>query len=150
MSTSNDMLEALLGPTGPQVSCEECFERLDEYVEMELEGADAETRVRGCGPTSRAAPHAPRTTRASARSSVAELERLVAQVTHACSGSGQADRMSQDEPTREQAERAMRQLLADHDLPEPDEILDHEDGGIVCLWHEPKVAVVVDLEPRAA
>ena len=58
--------------------------------------------------------------------------------------------MSEDEPTREQAERAMRQLLADHDLPEPDEILDHEDGGIVCLWHEPKVAVVVDLEPRAA
>jgi hypothetical protein len=55
-----------------------------------------------------------------------------------------------DRPTREQAERAMRQLLADHDLPEPDEILDHEDGGIVCLWHEPKVAVVVDLEPSAA
>ena len=47
MSTSNDMLEALLGPTGPQVSCEECFERLDEYVELELEGADAETRVPG-------------------------------------------------------------------------------------------------------
>ena len=47
MSTSNDMLEALLGPTGPQVSCEECFERLDEYVELELEGADADTRVAG-------------------------------------------------------------------------------------------------------
>ena len=24
---------SLLGPTGPEVSCEECFERLDEYVE---------------------------------------------------------------------------------------------------------------------
>jgi predicted anti-sigma-YlaC factor YlaD len=23
----------LLGPTGPEVGCEECFERLDEYVE---------------------------------------------------------------------------------------------------------------------
>ena len=44
----------------------------------------------------------------------------------------------------------MRRLLQEHDLPEPDEILDHEDGGIVCLWHEPKVAIVVDLEPRAA
>jgi hypothetical protein len=55
-----------------------------------------------------------------------------------------------DQPSREHAERAMCQLLADYDLPEPDEILDHEDGGIVCLWHEPKVAVVVDLEPRAA
>ena len=47
MSTRNDRLEALLGPTGPQVSCEECFERLDEYVELELEGADAEARVPG-------------------------------------------------------------------------------------------------------
>jgi hypothetical protein len=75
---------------------------------------------------------------------------VVAHVTHACSAAQQAERMPEDQPSREQAERAMRQLLADHDLPEPDEILDHEDGGIVCLWHEPKVAVVVDLEPRAA
>jgi hypothetical protein len=62
----------------------------------------------------------------------------------------QLSREQGEQPSREQAERAMRQLLADHDLPEPDEILDHDDGGIVCLWHEPKVAVVVDLEPRAA
>jgi hypothetical protein len=47
MSTSNDRLDTLLGPTGPQVSCEECFERLDEYVELELEGADAEGSVPG-------------------------------------------------------------------------------------------------------
>jgi hypothetical protein len=47
MSARNDSLRALLGPTDPQVSCEECFERLDEYVELELEGADAETRVPG-------------------------------------------------------------------------------------------------------
>jgi hypothetical protein len=44
----------------------------------------------------------------------------------------------------------MRSLLRAHDLPEPDEILDHEGGGIVCLWHEPKVAIVVDLDQRAA
>jgi hypothetical protein len=47
MSIRNDRLDALLGPTGPQVSCEECFERLDEYVELELEGADADGRVPG-------------------------------------------------------------------------------------------------------
>jgi hypothetical protein len=47
MSARNDSLRALLGPTDPQVSCEECFERLDEYVELELEGADAEARVPG-------------------------------------------------------------------------------------------------------
>jgi hypothetical protein len=51
-----------------------------------------------------------------------------------------------DQPTRADAERAMRRLIEDHDLPEPDEIRDHEDGGIVCLWHGPKVAVVVDLQ----
>jgi len=26
------MIDELLGPEGPEVSCDECFERLDEYV----------------------------------------------------------------------------------------------------------------------
>jgi hypothetical protein len=47
MSTRNDKLESLLGPTGPQVSCDECFELLDEYVELELAGADADAQVPG-------------------------------------------------------------------------------------------------------
>jgi hypothetical protein len=47
MSEPKDKLEALLGPTGPQVTCDECFERLDEYVELELRGADAEASVPG-------------------------------------------------------------------------------------------------------
>jgi hypothetical protein len=41
------MIDDLLGPEGPEVSCEECFERLDEYVELELAGEDAEARVPG-------------------------------------------------------------------------------------------------------
>jgi hypothetical protein len=41
------MIDELLGPEGPEVSCEECFERLDEYVELELDGEDAEARVPG-------------------------------------------------------------------------------------------------------
>jgi hypothetical protein len=41
------MIDRLLGPRGPEVSCEECFERLDEYVEHELAGEDADTRVPG-------------------------------------------------------------------------------------------------------
>jgi hypothetical protein len=40
-------LDKVLGPTGHEVSCEECFELLDEYVELELKGADADTRVPG-------------------------------------------------------------------------------------------------------
>jgi predicted anti-sigma-YlaC factor YlaD len=38
---------SLLGPTGPEIGCEECFERLDEYVERDLTGADAEAAVPG-------------------------------------------------------------------------------------------------------
>jgi predicted anti-sigma-YlaC factor YlaD len=38
---------SLLGPTGPEIGCDECFERLDEYVELELAGSDAEVAVPG-------------------------------------------------------------------------------------------------------
>lgn len=41
------MIERLLGPAGPEVSCETCFERLDEYVDLQLAGADADARVPG-------------------------------------------------------------------------------------------------------
>jgi hypothetical protein len=40
-------LERLLGPSGPEITCDECFELLDEYVELELSGADAEQRIPG-------------------------------------------------------------------------------------------------------
>ena len=42
-----DRLARLLGPPGPELTCEECFERLDEYVELELAGEDAQARVPG-------------------------------------------------------------------------------------------------------
>ena len=40
-------LTRLLGPADPEVSCEECFELLDEYVELELAGQDADRRLPG-------------------------------------------------------------------------------------------------------
>jgi hypothetical protein len=40
-------LKRLLGPPGPELSCEECFARLDEYVDLELSGANADERVPG-------------------------------------------------------------------------------------------------------
>jgi anti-sigma factor RsiW len=40
-------LERLLGPAEPEVSCERCFELLDEYVELELDGADPAARLPG-------------------------------------------------------------------------------------------------------
>jgi hypothetical protein len=44
---TNGDLDNLLGPTGYEVSCEECFELLDEYVELELKGTDASARIPG-------------------------------------------------------------------------------------------------------
>ncbi len=40
-------LERLLGPTEHEVGCEECFDRLDEFVELELAGLDADAAVPG-------------------------------------------------------------------------------------------------------
>jgi hypothetical protein len=40
-------LRRLLGPAGPELLCDECFERLDEYVELELRGEPADERVAG-------------------------------------------------------------------------------------------------------
>ena len=44
---ASDVLRALLGPGGRELSCEECFEELDRYVELELTGRDAEAAVPG-------------------------------------------------------------------------------------------------------
>jgi anti-sigma factor RsiW len=41
------LLHALLGPEGPELSCEQCFEQLDRYVELEVAGADADAAVPG-------------------------------------------------------------------------------------------------------
>jgi hypothetical protein len=38
---------SLLGPDGPEVTCDECFDRLDEYVELELAGFDADDQIPG-------------------------------------------------------------------------------------------------------
>jgi hypothetical protein len=46
-----DRLARLLGPAGPELTCEECFEHLDRYVEVERErgpGA-AEAAIPGMG-----------------------------------------------------------------------------------------------------
>jgi anti-sigma factor RsiW len=40
-------VKRLLGPAGPEISCEECFEQLDRYVELELSGADADAAIPG-------------------------------------------------------------------------------------------------------
>jgi hypothetical protein len=44
---SDPRLKALLGPEGPELTCEQCFEHLDRFVEMEISGADPEAAVPG-------------------------------------------------------------------------------------------------------
>jgi hypothetical protein len=42
---------------------------------------------------------------------------------------------------------ALMRLLADHDLPTPDDLLHEPDGSVVALWHDRKLAVVVEPSP---
>ena len=47
-STNSDpLLAKLLGPLGPELTCEECFDRLDRYVELELAQAAPDERIPG-------------------------------------------------------------------------------------------------------
>ena len=41
------VLARLLGPAGPELTCEACFEHLDRYVELERAGADPNAAVPG-------------------------------------------------------------------------------------------------------
>jgi hypothetical protein len=43
----DELIGRLLGPAGPEVGCDECFDQLDVYVETELAGADAAARHPG-------------------------------------------------------------------------------------------------------
>jgi hypothetical protein len=48
--TGNDpkvRLRRLLGPVEPELTCEQCFEQLDKYVELELSSGDADRLVPG-------------------------------------------------------------------------------------------------------
>ena len=50
MSPEHDDLQRLrrvLGPAGPELTCEECFEHLDRHVELTLAGVDADAAVPG-------------------------------------------------------------------------------------------------------
>ncbi len=47
MTERDERLRRLLGPDGPDIGCDECFERLDEYVELELGEEDADARIPG-------------------------------------------------------------------------------------------------------
>ena len=41
------MMDWLLGPSEPEIGCDECFNELDRYVELELAGGDTEAALPG-------------------------------------------------------------------------------------------------------
>lgn len=41
------VLGRVLGPGTPELTCEQCFDELDRYVELTLAGEPADTRVPG-------------------------------------------------------------------------------------------------------
>jgi anti-sigma factor RsiW len=45
--TKNDLVARLIGPEGPEIGCDECFEVLDRYVDLEVAGQDADAAVPG-------------------------------------------------------------------------------------------------------
>ena len=47
MRLNQNTLKRLLGPGEPEVLCDECFDRLDEYVELELQGGRADEQIPG-------------------------------------------------------------------------------------------------------
>jgi hypothetical protein len=43
----DQLLGRLLGPADSEIGCDECFEQLDRYVDLELAGHDADGAVPG-------------------------------------------------------------------------------------------------------
>ena len=44
---NDNTLKRLLGPSEPEVLCDECFARIDEYVDLQLQGEPADERIPG-------------------------------------------------------------------------------------------------------
>jgi hypothetical protein len=45
--SSHKTIKQLLGPAGNELLCDECFEKIDQYVELELQGKAADTEIPG-------------------------------------------------------------------------------------------------------
>jgi hypothetical protein len=48
--TKDTTIKRLLGPAEPELLCDECFEKLDEYVDLELRGRAADEQIPGMRP----------------------------------------------------------------------------------------------------
>ena len=46
-TNSDETIKRILGPAEPEILCDECFEKLDEYVDLELQGGATDERIPG-------------------------------------------------------------------------------------------------------
>jgi hypothetical protein len=46
----NERIDKVLGPSAPELGCDDCFEQIDRYVELELSGDDADAAIPGMRP----------------------------------------------------------------------------------------------------
>ncbi len=46
----DDTVRRVLGPAEPEVLCDECFDEIDRYVDLELTGVDADAAIPGMRP----------------------------------------------------------------------------------------------------
>jgi len=44
---TDNTIRRLLGPPEPEILCDECFEKIDHYVELELRGDPADEKIPG-------------------------------------------------------------------------------------------------------
>ena len=45
-----ETIKRLLGPAAPELLCDECFEKIDQYVDLELQGAASDEKIPGMRP----------------------------------------------------------------------------------------------------
>ena len=45
-----ETIKRLLGPAEPELLCDECFEKIDQYVDLELQGIAADQQIPGMRP----------------------------------------------------------------------------------------------------
>ena len=50
MEDHDTTIKRLLGPSEPEILCDECFEKIDRFVDLELAGGDADAELPGMRP----------------------------------------------------------------------------------------------------
>jgi hypothetical protein len=46
---TDDLIARLLGPGAPELGCDDCFDLIDRYVDLELAGQDPDGAIPGLG-----------------------------------------------------------------------------------------------------